>query len=795
MYRIYQGNSDKLKYLFFCFLCLFCWQVIAQEKVTFSGIVRDENSSETLIGTAVYLIKDSVKYGGVTDFDGNFSIEVPKGQYQLKIEYIGFSPIEESIELNSNTKKTFSMAPDVITTKEVVVVGEKKSSATESTTMGEVELELDEIKKLPAFMGEVDVIKTLQLLPGVQSGGEGGTGIYVRGGNADQNLVLLDEAPLYSVGHMFGFFSVFNSDAISSVKLYKGNIPAYHSGRLSSVIEFDGAEGNDDSLRVRGGIGLIASRLSIDGSIINDKLKFSVAGRRSYMDVLTRPFEVQEGQYGIPYSFYDINAKLNYKIDDKNELFWSVYNGKDGFDINVFDGKLDANVWWGNTASTLGWKHSFSDDFKLNAFLIYNKFRFVSNSVFEGYETNIDSQLEEFHFKPRFRYYFSDDHRLDFGLVLSRSYYVPRGIDAKSNDDGTVFNTGQTNANYHSLTTGVYISDKIEWTKRFASEIGLAFNYYHQLGPYTYITNDNGSVVEQEYVKNEIVASYPSVEPRIGLKYSLDSVSSVKAAFAITTQFVHQVSLTGNSLPFDLWVPSSKKIPVQRGDQYSLGYYRDFNDKMFTSSVEVYYRRMRNQLSYRDDYVPTISGDLEDDFAVGKGKSYGLEFFFQKNIGKLKGWVSYTLAKTDRTFSEINEGKTFPFRYDRRHDLSIVASYDLNDHWILGANFVYSTGIATTIEVNRYFIEGNVIPEYGPKNGFRYPAYHRMDLSVTYSANKGKRVHSSWVLAIYNVYYRKNPYLIYVDPEEDIKDARLILQPKMIYLFGILPSLTWNFEF
>lgn len=748
-----------------------------------------------MIGTAIFLLKDSVRYGAVTDFDGDFSMEVPKGNYLLKIEYIGFSAIRDSIQLKSNTKKTFAMLPDVITTKEVVVVGERKPSATETTTMGEVELELEEIKKLPAFMGEVDVIKTLQLLPGVQGGGEGGTGIYVRGGNADQNLVLLDEAPLYSVGHMFGFFSVFNSDAISSVKLYKGNIPAYHSGRLSSVIEFEGSEGNEDSLRVRGGVGLIASRLSVDGPIVKDKLRFSLAGRRSYIDVLTSPVEVQKGQYGVPYSFYDINAKLNYKVDDKNELFWSIYNGKDGFNIKVFDGKLKAKVWWGNTASTIGWKHSFSDDFKLDAFLIYNNFRFVSNSVFEGYETNIDSQLEEFHFKPRFRYYFSDEHRLDFGIVLSRSSYVPRGIGAKSNEDGTVFNTGQTNANYHALTTGVYISDKKDWSKKFSSEVGLAVNYYHQLGPYTYLENENGEQVEQQYGKNEIVASYPSFEPRIGLKYSLDSVSSVKASFAVTTQFVHQVSLSGNSLPFDIWVPSSKKIPVQRGDQYSLGYYRDFKEQMFTSSIEVYYRRMRNQLSYRDNYVPTLSGDFEDDFAVGKGTSYGLEFFFQKNIGKLKGWVSYTLAKTDRTFKEINEGKTFPFRYDRRHNLSVVASYDVNDHWTLGANFVYSSGIATTIEVNRYFIEGNVISEYGPKNSYRYPAYHRMDVSATYSANKGKRVKSSWVFAIYNVYYRKNPYLIYVNPEENIKDAQLEVQPSMIYLFGILPSVTWNFAF
>jgi len=615
----------------------------------------------------------------------------------------------------------------------------------------------------------------------------------VRGGSADQNMVLIDEAPVYSVGHLFGFFSVFNTEAIEKVTLYKGNIPAKYSGRISSVIDFEMKNGNNDSTQIDGSLGLLSSKLAANGPIKKDKLTYQIALRRTYIDVITSPIEVRDGQKGIPYYFYDINTKLSWKLNPKNTLSWTFYNGKDAFKFSLLDNRFTLKMQWQNTASTLAWKKKISDDFSSETFLIYNQFSLKSTSSFDFFKTGLASIVTENHLKQRFRYYFSDKHHVVFGAGVTLSSYTPRSLEARAEttEGTTTYDVGQTNTNFTTVLYNVYVSDNLQVSRRLHAEVGLAFNYYTQLGPYNYVTTNNTST----YKKNQLVMSKPVLEPRIGLNYMLDSGSSLKASFVVTNQFIHQTSLSGNNLPFDVWLPASKKLPPQRGWQTALGYYRNFKNGTYYASSEIYYRRMYHQLEYRQDYTAKVSGDFEDELVVGNGNSYGLELFLQKRKGKTQGWIAYTLSKTNRMFPDLNDGKTFPFRYDRRHNLTVVATHRLNDHWIVGGNFIYTSGQAATMPANRYFIEGSLVTEYGPVNSYRYPAYHRLDLSATYSANRNKRVKSSWTLSVYNVYWRKNPYIIFVNVDASEDQQSLELKPTMIYLFGILPSIAWNFSF
>lgn len=767
-------------------------QLSAQKKrFTISGYVKDSASGET-IPEATIVIKE-LQRGLSSNNYGFYSMTLPQGRYTLIFQYAGFAEKQFDIRLNADTTLNMVAVQEVMEQREAVVVAPGSEQNIKAADMGKVEVEAESIKKLPSLMGEADLLKTLQLLPGVQASGEGNTGIYVRGGGPDQNLMLLDEAVVYNTGHLFGFFSVFNTDAIKGVTLYKGSMPAHFGGRISSVLDFTMKEGNNKKFQAQGGLGLIASRLSIEGPIQKGKSSFIVSGRRTYIDQLSKPFFERDGVKGLPYYFYDINAKANYLFSDKSKIFLSIYSGKDDMKLKLLDGRLDSHISWGNNTATLRWNHLFSSRLFLNASLIYNSYQFSSAARFDNFDTQVDSKIQDAGIKLDFDYLPSLVHRFKIGYQYTFHTFIPRKTDASAS--GVAFNAAQDNEKYaHDMAW--YVSDDIDITKRLRVNAGLRLNFFQQTGPYSFVDSQGGMPDTVRYKKFQPVVSFLNPEPRLGLRYALNEVSSVKAAFNINNQYIHLVSLSGNALPFDIWVPSSRLIKPQKGVQYSLGYFRNFRQNRYEFSVEGYYKELKNLIEYRQDYVPKISGELEEEFVFGKGRSYGIEFFLKKKYGKLQGWVGYTLARASRKFPEINGGAVFPARYDRRHDISIVGTYALGERWTLGATFVFATGQAITIPERRYFIEGAAYNQYGPRNGFRMQPYNRLDLSATYQKKRlNARFESSWTFAIYNVYNRKNPYLYFIDVKGSVAQGNFTVQAKKLYLFPVLPSITYNFKY
>lgn len=764
----------------------------SQDNYKVSGTLTDVTSGEPLIAATIFVKEDQSK-GAFSDENGNYEFSIPPGEYTLIINYFSYKTDTIKIRVQGNMKVDVPMQPEAQEMEEIVLKGTRPVENVESTEMGKLEIKADEAKKIPAIFGETDLMKTLQLLPGVQAAGEGNSGIYVRGGGPDQNLVLMDEAPVYNTGHLFGFFSVFNNDAISDVTMYKGNMPASYGGRISSVIDFSMKEGDFQKFHADGGIGLISSRLTLSGPVVKDKLAVMVSGRRTYIDVITKPFVEREGIRGVPYYFYDLNGKINWKIGEKDELFYSGYYGRDNLRLVFLDGRINAMVDWGNETSTLKWKHVYSEKLIQNIALIYNKFGFISEASFDEYDSGVTSGIRDFSVKADYDYFPSVRHKIKVGGIYTRHTYTPRRTTATA--DTIDFGEGSVNSKIRVNDIAIYMQDEFNLTEKLKFNIGLRYNLFNQVGPYNYITEENEERDTSSFSSGETVQNWDGLEPRVSARYLINEKSSLKTAFNINNQYIHLVSLTGNTMPFDIWLPSNKKIKPQRGWQYSLGYYRNLKDNNYEFSVEGYYKEMENQLEYRQDYVPAVSGEVEDDLVSGDGWSYGLEFFLKKKYGDFQGWIGYTISRTQRKFPDINEGRVFPARYDRIHDLSVVATYDYGERWSFGATFVYATGQAVTLPERRYFIEGNVYFQYGDRNSYRMQPYNRLDLSVTYKSKETKKFRSSWTLAIYNAYNRKNPYLYFIDVEGNPADGELELSAKKLYLFPILPSITWNFSF
>jgi hypothetical protein len=772
----------------------FLWMPAAwsqKTRYTISGYIRDSTSGEMLPGANIFV--KEINTGTSSNLYGFYSLTLPEGKYTLLFQYAGYTTQEKIVQLHADITYDIEAGSAVMQYEEVVVTAPAAEENVKSTEMGKVEIESESIKKLPVLMGETDLLKTLQLQPGIQAAGEGNTGIYVRGGGPDQNLVLLDGAVVYNTGHLFGFFSVFNTDAIKNVTLYKGNMPANFGGRISSVLDFVMKEGNNKTFHASGGAGLIASRLTVEGPLQKNKSAFIISGRRTYIDQLSKLLYEKDGVKGLPYYFYDVNVKANYVLSQKDKVYLSFYSGKDDVILRLLDGRLDSRIAWGNNTATLRWNHLFSGKLFLNTSMLYNSYRFLSTARFDNFNTQVDSRIYDYSARLDFDYYHSPVHSVRFGYNYTFHTFVPRRIDASAS--GTEFNKSKDTEKYaHDMSW--YISDDMEVSSRIRITAGIRFNLFQQTGPYSYLQS-SGSVMDTvHYGKLKAVKTFFNPEPRIGIRYALNAVSSLKTAFNINNQYVHLVSLSGNALPFDIWVPSSRLISPQKGWQYSIGYFRNLSHNMYEVSVEAYYKELRNLIEYRQDYVPVISGELESEFVFGRGASYGVEFLVKKNLGKFQGWIGYTLARAYRKFPDINDGNTFPARYDRRHDVSIVGTYELNSRWTLGGTFVFATGQAITLPERRYFIEGTIYNQYGPRNGFRMQPYHRLDISATYQKRKpGSRFESSWTFAIYNVYNRKNPYLYFIDAKGDVSKGNLSVQAKKLYLFPILPSITWNFKF
>jgi outer membrane receptor for ferrienterochelin and colicin len=781
--------------LIIIFITLFSSGIFAQNKYTVSGYVKDKANGESSLGATVY-IKELLK-GTTTSASGFYSITIEEGEYTLAFSYIGYKTFEKKIVLDKNIRFNHEIELDVITTKEFVVIGEQEGKNTEETVMSTVVLDVEKIKALPALFGEVDVLKTIQLLPGVQAAGEGNAGFYVRGGGPDQNLILLDGATVYNASHLAGFVSVFNGDAIKDVKLIKGGMPAEYGGRLSSVLDITMNDGNMKKYEADGGIGIMSSRLTVQGPIKKDTASFIMSYRRFYLGDLAQPFISDSSKFkGSNYYFYDINAKLNWIVSEKDRLHLSGYMGKDVFKFKNAQNGFGMSTPSGNAIASLRWNHLFNNKLFSNTTLSYTRYQFELGLEQDQFEFRLFSGVYDWNAKMDFNYLPSILHNVKFGVHYTFHKFVPSNATARSGEVN--FNTGDIIKNYAN-DGAFYLSDDWDINENLRIHAGLRYSLFQHVGPFKrYNNNQFGSPVDTIMYDNfETVKLHQGLEPRLTARYSLRNNSSVKASFTQNYQYIHLASFASVSLPMDVWVPSSDKVKPQIARQYAVGYFKNFKDDKFETSVEVYYKTMDNQVEYKDGALPedNAGNNVDNQFTFGKGWSYGAEFFLKKRFGKVNGWIGYTLAWTNKQFEELNDGNVFPAKYDRRHDASVVLTYDISKRWILGAIWVYATGSALTLPEQRYTIAGEIVSDYGDRNTFRMDAYHRMDLSLTLKGKEEKKFKSDWVFSVYNLYNRKNPYFIYFATEGNVYDGTLDIQAKQVSLFGILPSISWNFKF
>jgi hypothetical protein len=780
--------------LFISALLVCALAATAQKKFTISGYIKDSLSSETLIGASV-TIKGQVK-GVNSNQYGFYSLTLYEGRHIIVCSFIGYEPRETEIDLSDNLEYNFSILPKSSLSQEIVISSKRRDANVKNAQMGRIDLSMNKIRSIPVIFGEIDPLKTLQLLPGVRNAGEGNSGIYVRGGGPDQNLIMLDDAVVYNTGHLFGFFSIFNGDAIKNTTLIKGGIPAQYGGRLSSVLDIAMKEGNMQNLQVEGGIGTIASRIAIQGPIKKDKASFIVSGRRTYIDFLAKPFIKKSSQfYGSGYYFYDLNAKANYKFSDKDRIYLSGYFGRDVFDFVNKRRSFDISIPWGNATMTLRWNHVFSKKLFANTTAVYNDYKFDFRGAQNDFELRLQSGIRDLNLKADFDYYPIPDHKVKFGGQYTYHRFTPSVVSGQQ--DSTVFNPNNSDVKYAN-ETALYIQDDWEISEKVKLNAGLRFSSFRQIGPYKSFVRDNdGNKLDSTIYKSwEQVKWYGGLEPRATIRYALDDETSLKAAVTRNYQYIHLVSNAGTTLPTDVWVPSTLNVKPQISWQYALGFFKNFKDNTYETSVELYYKSMQNQIEYREGYTPSIK-DPEEEFVFGKGWSYGAEFFINKTRGKFTGWIGYTLSYTWRKFPGLNDGEKFPAKYDRRHDLSVVGIYELTPKWKLSGVFVYATGNATTLPERFYIIEGVLTQEYSKVNQYRLNAYHRLDFSATFTPkpNSAKRFKSSWVFSIYNVYSRANPYFIYFDQSGSPYNGTLQVQAKQVSLFPVIPSVTYNFKF
>jgi outer membrane receptor protein involved in Fe transport len=601
---------------------------------------------------------------------------------------------------------------------------------------------------------------------------------------------------VYNTGHLFGFFSIFNSDAIKNVSLIKGGMPAQYGGRLSSVVDVAMKEGNTNKTQVDLGIGLIASRFSIQGPIKKNKASYMISARRTYADAIAKPLiKKTSDYYGSGYYFYDLNAKVNYEISEKDHLYLSGYFGRDKFNFNNAKRSFNTEIPWGNSTATLRWNHVFNKKLFSNTTLVYNDYQFALNGKQNDFNINLSSGIRDLNAKTDFDYYLSPEHKIKFGAQYTFHTFLPNVLSG--NQDSVVF-TPQNATKKFANEYGLYLQDDWEINSKLKLNIGLRYSQFQQVGRYTnYIRDVNGNKIDSVvYGKGQTVQSYGGFEPRATIRYTLNDNASLKAAITNNLQYIHLVTNAGTTLPTDLWVPSTLRVKPQLSWQYAIGYFQNLKEGMFETSVEAYYKTMENQIEYREGYTPSLK-DPEEEFVFGKGWSYGAEFFVNKVKGRLTGWVGYTLSWTWRQFNQLNDGLKYPSRNDRRHDLSVVANYELNDKWKLSSVFVYGTGAAISVPERFYLVGGVLTQEYSRINAYRMAAYHRIDIAATYTPKRkeNSKFNSNWVFSIYNIYSRQNPYFIYYDQEGSAATGDLKVSAKQVSLFPIIPSVTWNLKF
>lgn len=765
------------KYLFLLLLNLVVLSLLTGQNVTVSGYIKDVSSGETLIGATVI---DSISQNGNTsNAYGFYSLTIPAGQpTTLVFTYIGFDEIRKSITANSDLTLNIELGFNSQELEQITVTANSAKEQVNSTQMSVDRLSTKDAKLLPALFGEVDILKTIQLKPGVQSAGEGSSGIVVRGGGPDQNLIILDEALVYNPSHLFGFFSTFNADAVKNVELYKGGFPAQYGGRLSSVIDVKLRDGNRKKFGAQGGLGLIASRLTLEGPIVKDKGSFIVSGRRTYADIFTRiannSNEDNPDWNQIPdYFFYDLNAKVNYDLTEKDRIFISGYFGRDVFGFNTED--FSAGFDWGNITTTARWNHIFNPKLFTNTTFTFSDYDYLIKSSFDVINFEVGSGITDVNLKTDFYYAPNNAHNIRFGADVTQHKFNVGRLSVESDELEDPLFSSETDIDATEMA--VYVSDDIEINKKLKINVGLRGTGFY----------------------NETF--YAAVEPRASLKYSLSDDVSLKGSYTRMNQYVHLVSNSGASLPTDVWYPSNEKIKPQQSDQVAAGVSAAIGQS-FLLTNEVYYKWQRQQIDFKDGADLFINPNLDEEFVFGTGYSYGNEIYLEKKEGKLRGWIGYTLAWAWRNFEDINDGNRFAPRFDRRHDISVVAIYNLSKKFQFSGSWVYQTGNNTSLPEARFYFQDvdgtrpNIGTIYIERNSFRMAPYHRLDFGITMNVfMKKPNFDGNINLSVYNAYDRRNPFFLYYDTETDNNNNITSIQPKQVSLFPILPSLTFNFEF
>jgi len=773
----------------------------SQEKVTLSGIVKDQKSNETLIGVTISFQNSTTTRTSLTNEYGFYSISLPKGEYRIEINSLSFDGFSEVISLESNTKKDLFLIEKSNEIEQVVVAGNSKKLQIDKPEMSVNKLTISQIKSMPAILGEVDVIKSILTLPGVTNAGEGQSGFNVRGGAADQNLILLDEATIYNSSHLFGFFSVFNADAIKDLKLYKGGIPARFGGRVASVLDIYQKEGNSKKFGMNGGIGLISSRILAEGPIVKDKGSFLVAGRSSYAHLFLKLADNNNSAY-----FYDLNTKINYKLNENNNLFLSGYFGRDVFSLN----NQFINTY-GNSVFNVRWNHLFNDKLFSNASFIYSDYYYGLTLDFIGF--NWESGIKNYNFKYDFKHYVSDSYKLFYGANAIYYDFNPGRIEPI--DANSSINEKQL-AKKHAFEPAFYIDAEQKLTDKLSVNYGLRYSMFYRLGeqtmnvyannqPVTYDADlgiyEKATPVDKKYYgKNETIANFGNLEPRIALAYTINDNQSVKASYNRMSQYLHLISNTQSPTPLDIWTPSDNFLKPQILDQFAVGYFKNLKNGDYTLEVESFYKMVKNRLDYIDGADLIANEAIEQVVLAGKTRAYGLEIMAKKNVGKLSGWISYTLSRSEQQTagrtpieSGINNGNWYKTGWDKTHNIYVTGSYKLNQKWSFGSIFTYQTGQPVTFPTAQYQYQGINVPVYSDRNQDNLPAYHRIDVSATLNPtkNKGRKWQGEWVFSIYNLYGRKNAASINFRQNQDSG----LNEAVRLSIFGIVPSVTYNFKF
>ena len=772
-----------IKYIYFLLFFLSCGIIHAQEHYTVSGYIQDAATGEKLVGASYYAVE--LNKGGMANDYGFYSLTLPAGTYTFRYSFIGYETKEIRLTVSQDIKQNVELAEQSIVVEEVVVKGSKNEDKNvTSTEMGTTQIKPSELQSVPILFGEQDIVKSLQLLPGVHEAGEGSSGFFVRGGSADQNLILLDEAPVYNASHMMGFFSVFNSDALKDVKLIKGAAPAEFGGRLSSVMDIKMKEGNSKNYKMMGGLGLVSSRFTFEGPIVRDRGSFIISGRRTYADLFLKLSKDKDTRNSSLY-FYDLNMKGNYELSDNDHLFVSGYFGRDALGM-----KNEFGFDWGNATATLRWNHLFNDKLFLNSSLIYSDYDY-SIDIDDGDSTyGITSAIRDVNIKEDFQYYIGSGNTLKFGANSILHTFMPGELSVSSESS---YNNIKIDKRY-ALESAPYIAHEYDITQKFKINYGVRYSIFNVIGPATvYEYDEYGDIIETtRYGSKEFFKTYTGLEPRFSASYILSDSTSLKFSYARNNQYIHLLSNTSSGTPLDLWHPSSSIVKPETADQVSAGYFRNFKNNTYEMSVEAYYKDMQHQVDYKSGADLLLNEYVEADLVFGKGWSYGLEYFLKKNTGKLNGWFGYTLSRTERKFKDIDEGDPYPVRHDRTHDLSIVTTYTKNEKWTFSANWVFHTGDAVTFPSGKYTVDGYTANLYTERNGYRMPCYHRLDLGVTYTPKKTKRYESSWNFSLYNAYGYKNAYSIYFRKNEDNPNYTEAVK---VSLFTFFPSITYNFKY